>query len=469
MQPNFIKSDPKPTHKNREVLESFCLWRDDEGVDLNRRVEWVLYAVLLVLVGVVGYLQSVGGTKRKETEDRRRVPADTLMLARYAVGTRELLDANGETSNRALVAKLEDSAANSGDRLRVVILRAELFGSASALESLNAFGPAAAEMEADLTALRNLYSPRPAALSEAQRQGLLERHGWFGQLALSHGLEADAPLRVEVLDSAKRTVMAMGALLGGLSLMMALGAGLLIWAYMAYSQGRFSSAYPAWAAEHAPPNTAFLEVLILLLVTMAPMSMLINRFPMGMAPIFQLLPLLLVFWLRWRLGSHYDVLRALGWHRGQGFLREMRAGLLGYLAGLPVMAMGLALTLLLSRYATTQPSHPITEMFGDASWPRLLVLFALACVGAPLVEETLFRGAFYHHLRRGTGFVAAGLIQGCVFAAIHPQGWVALPALASIGFVFAGIREWRGSLIGPMTAHSLNNGLVMLLTVFLLT
>jgi membrane protease YdiL (CAAX protease family) len=31
----------------------------------------------------------------------------------------------------------------------------------------------------------------------------------------------------------------------------------------------------------------------------------------------------------------------------------------------------------------------------------------------------------------------------------------------ALGFGFALLREWRGSLIAPMTAHALNNGIVM--------
>lgn len=77
------------------------------------------------------------------------------------------------------------------------------------------------------------------------------------------------------------------------------------------------------------------------------------------------------------------------------------------------------------------------------------------------MEETVFRGAFYRSLRFGNGVLIAGLVNGVIFAALHPQGWMGIPALTAMGFGFALIREWRDSLIAPMTAHAINNGLLV--------
>jgi membrane protease YdiL (CAAX protease family) len=109
----------------------------------------------------------------------------------------------------------------------------------------------------------------------------------------------------------------------------------------------------------------------------------------------------------------------------------------------------------------------IDELFG-AGWADIVLLYILACVWAPLVEESLFRGAFYHHLRRPIGAVLAAAVTGFLFAVIHPQGVVAVPVLMSLGFTFAMIREWRGSLIGPMAAHAFNNLVAVTLMLLLL-
>ena len=81
----------------------------------------------------------------------------------------------------------------------------------------------------------------------------------------------------------------------------------------------------------------------------------------------------------------------------------------------------------------------------------------------------MFRGAFYHHLRRRLPWPAAAIVVATLFAAVHPQGWAAVPALAGLGFAFAAIREWRGSIIASAVAHALNNGVVTLLLVLLLS
>ena len=96
------------------------------------------------------------------------------------------------------------------------------------------------------------------------------------------------------------------------------------------------------------------------------------------------------------------------------------------------------------------PSHPImNELRGG--WAHVLAIYFLACVWAPVMEETMFRGALFNHLRGRLGWLMSSLIVGLLFALVHPQGWTAIPVLGSIGAVLASVREWRGSLIGPMT------------------
>jgi membrane protease YdiL (CAAX protease family) len=163
-----------------------------------------------------------------------------------------------------------------------------------------------------------------------------------------------------------------------------------------------------------------------------------------------------------------DVRRALGWVRGKGILREAGSGIIGYIAGLPLIALSAVVVLVISRYADTVPSHPIVnEIKSDPV--TLILLFGVASIWAPVVEETLFRGALYGYLRGRWSWPVASALTGFLFAVVHPQGWIGVPALTTIGFVLGAIREWRGSIIAPMTAHALNNGTVLLLAVFALT
>ncbi len=118
------------------------------------------------------------------------------------------------------------------------------------------------------------------------------------------------------------------------------------------------------------------------------------------------------------------------------------------------------------------PAHPITEILARPDpWVRFQV-FLLACVMAPVLEELMFRGFLYRHLRELTGdlgrfwsFVISALTVSFVFAVIHPQGVLGIPMLMALAFAFALLREWRGSLVPCMIAHALNNGFALAMSI----
>ena len=177
------------------------------------------------------------------------------------------------------------------------------------------------------------------------------------------------------------------------------------------------------------------------------------------------------FWATWRGMSFREMRDRLGWHRGKGFLREAGAGVVGYIAMLPIFLIGVVLTVLLGLAlghfapddAAAQPvSHPIVSQLAEGGLGLKIFIFILAAVLAPLFEETMFRGALYRAFRGKWNFLIAGLVSGFIFAVIHPQGIVAVPALTAMGFGFAMIREWRDSLIAPMVAHGVHNGALVI-------
>jgi membrane protease YdiL (CAAX protease family) len=190
-------------------------------------------------------------------------------------------------------------------------------------------------------------------------------------------------------------------------------------------------------------------------VLFAEMAALVAAFALGLSwPLFRGQSL-----AQWRA--------ALGLHSGRGLFREMGCGILGYLAGLPVLALGLLITSLLIQKTGIRATHPISETL-TRGWWWVLAAFALASIWAPLTEEIMFRGALFAHLRERFGWWIAAPVVGFIFAIIHPQGWVALPVLGAIGFVFCGIREWRGSIIACITAHALHNSGALLISLLLL-
>lgn len=173
-------------------------------------------------------------------------------------------------------------------------------------------------------------------------------------------------------------------------------------------------------------------------------------------------------WPLLRGKSPAELRLALGWYQGAGVLREMLAGLKAYATAMPLLALGLALTGLVSRFSGQKPSHPLLDWIRDPSPYGILVAGLLAVVWAPLCEESVFRGAFYSYLRGSLGRIGAGLAVGLAFAAIHPQGLAGIPFLAALALALALTREWRGSIIASVTLHAVHNGLAFLGLVLIL-
>ncbi|MDC0294854.1 CPBP family intramembrane metalloprotease, partial [Mariniblastus sp.] len=105
----------------------------------------------------------------------------------------------------------------------------------------------------------------------------------------------------------------------------------------------------------------------------------------------------------------------------------------------------------------------------------ILMIFLTACVAAPIVEETVFRGILYRHLRDVKSFSArwmsvlfAAIINALIFAAIHPQGIYGVPVLAMLAIGFSFAREWRGSLVSSMAMHAIHNTLVTCVSLVIL-
>lgn len=98
-------------------------------------------------------------------------------------------------------------------------------------------------------------------------------------------------------------------------------------------------------------------------------------------------------------------------------------------------------------------AHPVVFEIRE----NVEIVLILAAGIVPIVEEIVFRIFGYGYLRRFTRIRWAGLVSAAVFAALHPQGWIALPYLTVIGFGFAVLREFRPSVIAPVIAHALVN------------
>jgi membrane protease YdiL (CAAX protease family) len=366
-----------------------------------------------------------------------------------------------------LIEQLEEDAQTAEDRIRIAILAGESLGPEAGLGKLPTISESVTEdIRQDIRSVQTIYAGEATELSASAREGLIRRHGYLGRLALAHGVPSDKEPRKALQTEAFWFTVRLSLVGVGLMLVMGVSVTVFILACVWLVRGRLKAVYSPSTSD----GGAFLEGFALYLVLFVALGLALRYFgPVSLQWNWLALAILPIVWIWTALrGATGDERReAFGWTRGSGFLREAAAGLGGYLAGLVVIAIGILLTLLLVRITGAHASSPIVQELSGGPW-RLVGLYAMACVFAPFMEETMFRGILFHHLRQRWSWVVSAAIVSVIFAMLHPQGWVAVPALSAIAMVLAALREWRGSLIAPMAAHACNNFLVLTLALLFL-
>ncbi|XAL99928.1 type II CAAX endopeptidase family protein [Phycisphaeraceae bacterium D3-23] len=374
------------------------------------------------------------------------------------------------------VHQLEGIALNSRDLIRTAIIRGEVYGSEDALYTLDEIrtpglftvSPTEEDL-VDMALLEKVYQNQPLTDAEADR--LNHRHLWFGELATTYNQPPAQSAHKQPRASSTRLAFGF-AFIGIVVVLMGLaGLVLMILGLFALASGKITFRYKAEARAGEAPLLLesvviflFLFVLtgVLTLALFEQYDLLIGVGGLAVIALCALTPLL--FGLGW---GRYRQL--VGLHRGQGLLKEIACGAVGYLAGIPLIVVGFGISFILFFIALAiwppDPDLPIFDPLAGLSPAGLVALVLMLVVWAPIVEEIIFRGYFYAHCRRWMHWSVSALVVGVAFAAIHPQGIWFVPGLTSVAFVLAMIREWRGSLVGSMTAHAIHNGTVATLLV----
>ncbi|WP_057637566.1 CPBP family intramembrane glutamic endopeptidase [Stenotrophomonas ginsengisoli] len=115
------------------------------------------------------------------------------------------------------------------------------------------------------------------------------------------------------------------------------------------------------------------------------------------------------------------------------------------------------------------PSNMALMEQARAQYPLLLVLFAVGL--APFYEELLFRRVLFGRLA-AAGMVLPGIVlSSLLFALSHEipglgdHGWAAMLQLwlvyGGMGAVFAWLYQRTGTLLAPIVAHAINNGVAL--------
>lgn len=118
----------------------------------------------------------------------------------------------------------------------------------------------------------------------------------------------------------------------------------------------------------------------------------------------------------------------------------------------------LAFNIFYSVVITEPRQQDIAKGFGTIPIQILLIVIA-----APVTEEVCFRGMLFGGLREKLPRIAAALICGLIFGALHAiTGVTAVPPLIVFGFLLALLYEKTGSIVPGILLHMLNNSVALL-------
>jgi membrane protease YdiL (CAAX protease family) len=460
------------------------------------RLAWAIIIVMTVLA-------ALGQAVVKETE-HGQVAESKIGLILVEMQGRALVGAAHFSLMQESGQKIYEQAKgiNTGpltQRLCFVTLAGELAGPEEARKQLaeldklkakhgvqDSMAPSATRVEG---ILRRLYlkpnepGKRGPAVSPAERAFLKSELGWYGDLALASSAPAEE--REQVLASAERTFLTITgtvlflvfcgvAGLAGLILM-------LILFFLGVLRGGLQGG--------SPGGLIYAETFALWMLLFTGLNVALVFLPEGMPRLpasggVMLLSLVILAWPVMRGITWRQVRTDIGWTAGRRPLLEPLLGFGCYGMALPLLAIGvvmmlglLALQNMASGTApgtdnfgpSGAPAHPIVLAVATGDWWTRLQILVLVAVVAPIVEETMFRGVLYRHLREATRQVRVGwsmllsaTVVSFIFAVVHPQGWIAVPPLMALSYAFCLAREWRGTLVPSMVAHGTNNGLLML-------
>ncbi len=472
-QPPFMQTpDPQPPSNER-------FW--------NLPLIVLSWLIIVFICGVMFALVQVSYSIQEERKVSKFDLMQTNTTTRYTVGNLELFEISEDQQGTMLAS---DGGQLLEQRFCKAILINEVKGVEAAREYMADLESLVEEIEFELDEdqqqLFNLLDSLFAdyadfawdapSLDENERVYLKDKLGWSGELALLPESGPDQPARELLLDQAKLTSIKI--LVAAVSVILMGGFGVLSGMFLLVLL--LAKKLNLHFVSQKKHGGVYLETFALFLLSFLALQFIAGIFglPAALVPFAMLSLVAVIVWPVIRGVSVSDMLDDVGLRVKNPF-KEIFAGLVGYLAATPFLAMAIIFVGIVMLISTqmeggnelsppTGPSHPIQEEIAESNsvMPILGILFT-ACVVAPILEEIMFRGLLYRYLREFShrwafwGSVAFScIVNALLFAMIHPQGLLGIPMLATLAVSFSLAREWRDSLIAPMVMHAINNFLV---------
>ncbi len=159
-----------------------------------------------------------------------------------------------------------------------------------------------------------------------------------------------------------------------------------------------------------------------------------------------------------------------GFFQNLGFVKP-RGGLgriIILATGLAVFFAYVSVSFILSRHA--QPITPLTKLINSNNSAEAILFFLLlAIIFAPLAEEMIFRGYFFHVLEQTKGRIVAIIIIALTFAGLHVGqywgDWVAISMITILGFALTLLRSWTKTTIASTIMHYVYNAAVTIIPI----
>ena len=456
-------------------------------ISLRERL-WLLAAIVLVPVAV--FFQQFSLSLRSQTLGG--APAEKLAIEEvYEPGVAEFTIASKLAVKQMFLARrseeepapaaevmrsLEQSAITRAERLRLALVAAEIVDTDDALRRLAKLRDEVTpggELAMDILWFTRLYAQGPDAVTPEARDALVQRHGWFARLALTHG--EPAALRRKTVGS--RALISFSAGLNLVFLGMLLVGVVVVLVAFSHLRNRLFQ-FRLYQSDRGPVYLELFTLFVGGFSLLVSANLIFFGFDIegtGGAMVAQeILLWVLALTLLWPLLRNVPWARYtwdLGLHRGQGFFKEVLAGVMGWLASAPIM-LGLAILMGLitggGEDEAPTSGYPLFESPRGSSWLFVIVGMMSAVLWAPLIEEIVFRGAIQRYLRPWLKWWGAILVTALLFGLIHPYTPSGLVSVAVSGILLGFLREWRGSLVAPITAHLLHNGMITAVTLGLL-
>ena len=475
---------------------------------------WLGIITLVIVIIGARYVQS-------EAEEEGVPVADEMGELMMKLQSRLLLGSNEleEGGSGEILVQAEEmlNIGSVGQRQRFVILTSELAGPFEARNTLEILEseianppkgkpPLLTTDQEELQELLNkLYGnaiedepdeahlARIEALSADDRQSLIRCADWFGELALVPPETKASAEREAITAPAQRIAITMIITFILVLIVGFFGFVGLVLVGVLTAVGKIKSRIELAGRYHGIYAETFALWLLCFFVLQIAVQLIVAALPamndhlLFISFIAFICSLALLAWPVWRGISWSEVRRDIGWTTDRLRGLEPILGIGGYVMTLPILAIGvLLLFALIALQALTTgesdtfaaaggPAHPIINNLANGDLWTYIQVYLVASVGAPIVEETMFRGVLYQHLRSASrhmgvivSILLSTLLNTFVFAAIHPQGWIAIPALMSLAIGFTLMREWRGTIIPSILMHGINNALVMTLLMIML-